>query len=260
MVSMLSYRALSAAALAAACLGSFVGGASAQTPEDSLASLRGQVVSAMTGGPLGDARVVLRESGRGAYTDAEGRFLIDGVPPGRDTVHVRLIGFAEHSLPIELQPNRVTVATLMLSRSVLKLEDLRVEVRRREETGKLAGFEERQRIGHGVFLGPEDIRDKRASDAADLLRGEPGVSVGPSIVGRTPLRITRYNRDCTPMIWLDGVPARSMHIDDLTAEEILALELYRGPAETPPQFQFRQGTCATLVVWTRTGGNDSRSP
>lgn len=245
------------ALLALACAG-----LSAQTPQDSLATLRGRVVSGMTGAPLAEARVELLRANRGAFTDSAGRFLIDEVAPGRDTVRVHLIGFATHAVPLTLEPNRVTVTTLLLSRNVLKLEDLSVEVRRRpEDTGKLAGFEERRRMGNGVFIGPEEVAEKRADDAADLLRGEPGISVGPATVGRTTIRMTRSQRNCEPFIWLDGAPKIGMHIDDLSAEEILAMELYRGAAETPPQFAFRQGTCATLVIWTRTGGYDeSRRP
>lgn len=253
--------AVVAVALATTSLaGAAVSDLAAQAPEDSLATLRGRVVSGMTGGPLPEARVVLEKSGRGAYTDSTGRFVIPELPPGQDTVRVQLIGFADHQVPLQLRAGRVTSATFMLSRSVLKIEELTVEVEREARVPKLAGFRDRMRQGQGVFVDPQEIADRNVRAAAELLRGKPGVSVGPAVTGNTPIRISRYNRHCRPFIWLDGTPARGMHIDMLSPEDILAMELYRGPAETPPQFQFRQGTCATLVVWTRTGSSSARRP
>lgn len=245
-------------ALLMVLLGGLMSPGEGQTPSGvsatSPAAIRGKVVSAVTGGAIASAEVSLVEAQKGTYTDSAGNFLIRELPPGRDTLRVRVIGFSDQRVPVRLQPGRTTAATLQLGRQVLRVEDLSIEVSRRGRgVEKLSGFRRRQNKRNGLFIGPKEIEQKKASDAADLLRGEPGVSVGPSRTGRTSLRITRYRGDCNPFIWLDGVPAQGMHIDDISSEEVVALELYRGPSETPPQFEFRRGTCAALVVWTRSG-------
>jgi len=211
----------------------------------------------MTGGPLHDAQVSLLGAGVGTYTDSAGHFVLPNVPAGPDTLHVRLIGFAEQSVPISLTPGRLTTATLMLSQTVLKVEDIHVSVRRMLPIDKLSGFENRRRSRQGVFVTPEEVDKKRefASKSADLLRGLPGLSVGQSQVGHTSIRVPRGQRWCTPFIWVNHQPMPNLHIDDLSPEDVLAMEIYRSGSETPPQFVYRgfSGQCATIVVWTRDG-------
>lgn len=233
-----------------------------ETDTDSLATLTGQVVSAMTGGPLEDARVVLASSGRGAFTDASGQFTIADVQPGRDTVQVGLIGFAESQVPLTLKPGHVTTVTLMLSETVLRLEDITVEVKRRREIGKLSGFYDRMQYGHGHYITPEEIEQRQAQQTSDYLRGVPGVSVGAYRFGGARVRITRsQSRDCPPNYYLDGVPAHNLNIDELNRDDLLAIEVYRGASEVPAQFQLTSSGCGTILIWTRDGRDRTgRSP
>mgnify|MGYP006292694717 CR=1 FL=1 len=219
---------------------------------DSTATLTGQVVSAMTGGPLDNASVVLKTSGRGAVTDSTGRFTIVDAPAGRDTVRVSLIGFAQEEVPLELKPDHTTRVTFLLSETVLKVEDISVEVQR-ERVGKLSGFEKRRKMGLGHFITPEEIEERNARRPSDLLRVVPGVSVGSYRLGQADVRITRgpVNTGCDVTYWVDGVPYRDYHIDDLNQDDLLAIEIYRGPSETPQQFLFQNEGCGTIVVWTR---------
>ncbi len=220
---------------------------------DSTATLTGRVVSAMTGGPLESVRVVLKRSGLGAFTDSAGEFTIRDAPPGPDTVEVSLIGFAEEQVGLSLKPGHVTRVTLMLSETVLRVEDITVEVRRRDEIGKLSGFWERENRGLGAFVTPEEIEERDPHHPSSLLRGIAGVQVGAYRFGRAPIRITRSRTDCEPVYYVDGVIRQSFHLDDINRDDILALEVYRGASETPPRFRFQGGTCGTIVIWTREG-------
>lgn len=257
-----SVPALPGAALAAALLVLFAVPASGQEGEEeapadtATATLTGQVVSAMTGGPLENARVVLAKSGRGAVTDTAGQFVIRGAPAGRDTVRVTLIGFAEEQVPLTLKPEHTTDVTLLLSETVLKVEDITVEVDRPTVSTKLQGFEKRRKVGHGHYIGPEQIEQRNPQRSSDLLRGVPGVSVSASRLGRAEVRVTRnpVGKNCDPVVWIDGTPYRDYHIDQLNRDDIMAMEIYRGPSETPPQFDFRSEGCGTIVVWTQEGG------
>lgn len=232
--------------------------AQAKEEADSVATLSGKVVSAMTGAPLEDVRVFLKQSRRGAFTDAEGEFRIVDVPAGRDTVEVRLIGFASESAPLELEAGHITRAVFSLSETVLRIEDIEVTVEEPRVSGRLAGFRKRQELGHGAFVGPEEIDRSGAVQSSDLLRMVPGVVVGPDRVGRTSIRINRYQRVCRPYVFLDGMPMGEYHIDNLAPNDLLGIEIYRGPSETPARFKKRGGQCGTMVIWTREGKDGER--
>lgn len=228
-------------------------------PTDSLATLRGRVVSALTGGPLENAHVQLLEAGRGGITDSTGRFSIVDVPPGDETVKVRLIGFSEDSLPIDLRAGHTTEVTFLLDRNVLRLEEINVTVDRpmRDE---LQEFYHRKEIGLGWFIGPGDIERRQPQRPSDLLRTVPGVDVMPVRFGKSFVRFRRAvgNRRCEPALFVDGVYTEAMDLDDIDRSDLLALELYRGPGEIPAEFTRGSGNCGAIVAWTRVYG-DPRS-
>lgn len=228
-----------------------------EAERDSAATLTGRVVSAMTGGPLPDARVVLKLSQRGAFTDSTGRFTIANVPPGQDTVQVTMIGFADEQLPIQLQPGATTEVTLLLSETVLRMEEITVTVER-ERTGKLAGFERRRKAGMGHYITPEEIDKMQIRRPSDIVRRVPGIIVGAARLGSAPVHVVRRASRCEPTYFVDGVPRKGLTMDELNRDDILAVEVYRGPAETPPQFQSLGGTCGSIVIWTQEGKREPR--
>lgn len=225
---------------------------------DSTATLTGTIHSATSGSPLENVRVALRRSGRATVTDSAGRFALEDLPPGADTLQVQLIGFAEESAPLALTPGHITRVTLELSETVLTVEEIEVTVRRSRAGTRIAGFIQRREKGHGVFIGPDEIEESRATRSSDILRSVPGVRVSSAGIGRSSITIQRGQRRCEPFVYVDGLPARDYHIDNLSPDDLLALEVYRGASETPPQFRFRGGQCATLVIWSREGRANER--
>lgn len=251
------------AALAALALLAAPGGSGAlaaqEAPGDSTATLAGKVVSAMTGGPLADARVLLTGSGRGTFTDSAGTFRIADVPAGLDTVNVELIGFADQSAPLRLKPGATTRVTFLLSETVLKVEDLRVEVAANPLRDPLNEFRRRKAMGNGYFIGPEEIEKRDPENPSDLLRRVPGIDVEPyQSGGNTDIRVVRAALNCRPTFFLNGSLWPRHHIDELSREQILALEIYRGAAEMPPQFMQGRSRCGAIVIWTRQGGASER--
>ncbi len=233
--------------------------AAQEAPDDSTATLAGRVVSAMTGGPLADARVLLTGSGRGTFTDSAGTFRIADVPAGLDTVNVELIGFADQSTPLRLKPEATTRVTFLLSETVLKVEDLRVEVAANPLRDPLNEFRRRKALGNGYFITPEEIERQDPENPSDLLRRVPGIDVEPyQAGGNTDIRVVRAALNCRPTFYLNGALWPRHHIDELSREQILALEIYRGSAETPPQFMQGRSRCGAIVIWTRQGGQEDR--
>jgi hypothetical protein len=185
-------------------------------------------------------------------TDADGRFSIKDVAPGVDTVQVRYFGFEPSTTEVDLQPGHITEATLLVSNTVLEVADLRVEVRR-IYTGKLRGFEERRAKGFGDFITPQQIERRQPRIASDMLRGIAGVVVGSEQLGYTDVYFTKGSTAgrCYPTIWLDGQPMRDMNIDEITAADLLAIELYQGGTQMPPQWA--SNSCGLIIVWTKEG-------
>lgn len=236
--------------------------ASATTRKDSTATLVGKVVSAMTGGPLGGARVVMKASGYGAITDSIGNFRIPRIPAGFvDTIQVGLIGYAKQSIPLKIEPGSTTRAVFSLSQTVLRVEDLHVEVKRSSLHNALADFERDKKTGLGYFVTPQMIKEEDPTYASDILRRVPGVMVAAQVNGKSEVHIVRSNLNCYPTLYLDGNLWPGHNLDELTAQQILALEVYRGTSEIPPRFMgYGRPDCGVIVVWTKQGGDMDSIP
>ena len=219
--------------------------------EDTLATLRGRVLSRALAEPVEQAFVLLLGSGKGSMTDAEGRFAIDAVRPGQDSVQVRYFGFEPTTTTVDLEPGHITEVTLLVSNAVLEVADLRVEVRR-TYTGKLRGFEERRRKGFGEFVTPQAIERRQPRVTSDMLRGIAGLAVGAEQMGKTEVYFTKGTGGrCYPTIWLDGQPIYDISIDEIAASDLLAIELYAGATQMPPQWA--RNSCGLIMVWTKEG-------
>jgi hypothetical protein len=158
-------------------------------------TLRGRVVDVETGRPVAAAVVALttgRERGAG-YTDADGRFVLDGVAPGRRGVEVRHPGYvgrvraglairagADTDLEIRLEPLSPDAAGGKLEfagiGAVLVLEDDALRVRR-----ALAGSPAaRAGLGAGDAITAIDgvpVAGRTFGDCVEALRGVVGTSV-----------------------------------------------------------------------------------
>lgn len=246
--------------LGTAAVGLAPGPAGAQAFDpDSAAALTGTVVSALTGAPLPDAQIVHVGARLGAITDSAGAFHIAGLPPGPDTVRVSLIGYAEASTPLRLEPGATTHAVFMLAETVLRVADIYVEVKQSPLRDPLSEFEKRRSRGSGYYITPEMIEEQNPERASDLLRRVPGLTVGPWEPGGASILIVRANQYCRPTMYLNGTLWPGHHIDELDRNSILGIEVYRGPAEMPPQFHLGgRASCGALVVWTRQGGGEER--
>jgi hypothetical protein len=52
-----------------------------------------------------------------------------------------------------------------------------------------------------------------------------------------------------------GSGAEPAALDDLVpASDVAAVEVYRSPAEVPPEFNGPNAGCGVVVIWTRRGG------
>lgn len=222
-----------------------------QDPQPVPATLIGQVVSSSTGLPVDGAVVNLIGSGYGAITDSLGNFRIPQTWAGEDTLEVRHIAYEPSKTLVELAPNDITRVTLLLGQNVVRVADLVVEVRQTRRSRNLEGFVNRMQRGFGEFFTPRDIVNRNPRLPSDLFRGIPGVQVGPIQYGRASVTIGRGSRlGCEPAVYLDGVYQAGMQVDDIAAEDLGAVELYKGSTDTPMEFMRTSSTCGAIVIWT----------
>jgi outer membrane receptor for ferrienterochelin and colicin len=110
--------------------------------------------------------------------------------------------------------------------------------------------------GMGSYITREDIEQKHAAYAGELLQGVPGMRVR---CGGARCQIVSVRGSCTPTFFMNG--ARSdlnmLQEANIQPDDIDAIEVYRSAAETPGQYSGGD-ECGAIVLWTRFGPSKAR--
>lgn len=222
-----------------------------QAVGDSAAALSGEVLSALTGEPMVGAHVFLRVARRGAVTDSSGKFRVESLPAGRDTIAIWYAAVEPQFRELELEPDRLTSAVFLISERIFEVADLKVEVR--AFSARRQRLERRKKFGNGVYITREMIEEAKPVLMTDMLRGIPRIDVESYRFASEPVevRIGYGATACIPMYFLDGTEAKYFTLDEVRPIEVEELEIYRGASEIPPEFRKMGNTCGVIVVWTR---------
>jgi hypothetical protein len=248
-------RGWTLACLAASAIGSVPATARAQSQNAGLVG----IVRDSAGQPLRDAEVrVIGVTRLYAITTDSGGFRFAALAPGATSVLVRRLGFAPDSIRVILRAARVDSLVVTLTSVAATLPGVLVEDEADARSHRLlAGFWERRSRGFGSFLTRNEIDQRDAHDFVDLTRMVPSLRV-VTMNGRPTLRFNRSGtiRDCPPQYVVDGLRIENGSPDEFSPRDIEAIELYAGPATTPPQFTNRpfSYTCGAIVIWTRLPG------
>ncbi|MDB4878703.1 MAG: TonB-dependent receptor plug [Gemmatimonadetes bacterium] len=216
-----------------------------ETPLGGTAALDGTVRD-RAGRGVADALVRVAGTLSSARTDTTGRFALSGLPAGTQLLEVRRIGYLLGQHPVELRSDRLVTQDLALLK-VETLDSILVlaqRVRYREFEGR-AGL----RAGVGTFYRARDLEKLGPTETADILRRVTGFSVVGSGLGAR-LRSTRgavsLLRDCEPNVVIDNMQHQEINL--VLPADIAGLEIYRGPAGAPPEYD---ATCGVVVIWTK---------
>jgi hypothetical protein len=217
--------------------------------------------------PVASAQIALLSAdGRersSTLTDSAGEFRVVPAVPGRYTLRVQHIAYAEYlSEVVDVERSETVELEIRLGRTVIPLQPLLVTARTRD-TGRMTGFNERMRShSFGRFMTRSEIERRAGGRTTDLLRTVPGVSVVPiRIRGRSgPERYMVSMRNgsatCQPAIYVDGVIVRQYAestVDDMLSPDVLeGVEIYTSSAGAPAQYT-ESGTCGVILFWTRQG-------
>ncbi|HEX6939451.1 MAG TPA: carboxypeptidase-like regulatory domain-containing protein [Longimicrobiales bacterium] len=203
--------------------------------------VRGTVVEATTGTPIGQAEVVLVDDGgkerRRVITDTHGLFLLEAPEAGRYTLAVRRIGFVAVQTPVvDVSESEAVAVEIRMSAEAIPLEPLVVVQRRWYGIARLDEFYRRadwnSKLGRGRIYYRDDIEHY-----ASL---------------RHLFAMVPQGRSCPMQILVDGLPISEMEELDAFAhpDDVEGVEIYRGPAQVPPEYA-HLATCGIALVWTR---------
>ena len=219
-----------------------------------------------------------------AVSGSDGGFLLHA-EPGRFLLHVRRVGYSPTVTPeFELPAAGTGVElTVLLPQDALVLDTVAVEGEAEPfAPGPLRGFYERKRRGWGLFLTREEIEAKNPGQATDIFRNMAGVRVVSKGGRQWSIRMVRAGaslgalmaractgsgcpdpRDvevepgkqkCDVNVYIDGALLRAGPgtINQMVfASDVEAVEVYRGPAETPADFLSSNSRCGVIVIWTK---------
>jgi hypothetical protein len=212
--------------------------------------------------PVEGARIAVLGTGQTASTDAEGRFVLSGIPSGVRVLQARAIGYAVTSWLLELRDGQSFRDTFDLEPSVVTMDTVLV---RAEQTNWRSedAFERRRRRGVGFFITREDILRQRPNSVADLMRGVPGLVTSCRGNNNCVIQmVERSTRPCQPEFFLDGAPATNSTGPNfpLTTSSTRGVEVYRNQFEAPVEFQKMGMRCGVIAIWTVDPGQPLGQP
>lgn len=234
-----------AAAIAAATVASFSPALEAQVTG---ATMELRVYSAEDMRPLSGARVVVEGVGVHGITDANGFLTLRNLPTGPRTIEIRYLGHETTRQLLRFEIGRTTRMEFALPLDPIELTGVTADVR--TDILVTRGFYDRQQGGLGTYLTREDILRTRPRFLSDLLRRVSGIQVGSSLI-RPNASIRTGGRSCPIQFFVDGALASDFNIDEVGADDVEGLEIYRGAATVPPMYNKGTSACGVILIWTR---------
>ena len=200
---------------------------------------------------LAGAQVSLKGLDIGGVTNERGALRLYGAT-GPATVEVVMIGYETWSRAVIMTDGAVTSLFVEMAIDPVRLRAMQVNVV--DPNLQKRGFYERQRHNHaGTFLTAVQLEAMQPRLLTDVLR-RYGVQVGRDSRGSSPTRIRgqqRISGACPIQYYIDGVPTISYNADDMRPPDVSGLEIYRGAASIPAEFNRGTAVCGVIVIWTK---------
>ena len=195
-------------------------------------------------------------------TGPNGRFRITDIPTGQYLVIVKHVGYRPTSGVVDVAPNdtaRLSYTLAEAGPTVLQP----VVVSKVGVSTRVAGFEERRKLGFGEFMDAADIARKNTVFSTELLRNFTTIDVSQN---RNQPVIEYYAMSrreagsvsvgyCPMQVYLDQVPMPTPFNLDLLPppRDLAGIEVYAGSSTIPPQFSGFNRGCGVIMVWTKDG-------
>jgi TonB-dependent starch-binding outer membrane protein SusC len=165
-------------------------------------TVRGRVIDAATQQTLSGVTVTI--GGRGALTQADGRYSISGVPAGTDSVRARMLGYAPVAQVVTLAGGDTVTADLALAPQAVGLSEVVVIGYGQQSAGNLTGAVAQvgaSQFNPGRIVSPSELIQAKVAGVQVVDNNEPGGGLQIRIRGTTSA-----NASSEPLYVLDGVP------------------------------------------------------
>jgi hypothetical protein len=232
------------------------------------ATLTGTVRNDSTGALLPGVEVLLSGTTHRAETDREGRYVVTGLPAGSFMVIFRLVGYLPVRSDVALRPGDTTRANATLIANVVTLNPISVTGTPSTTRGVGIGreaFEERRRMGFGVYFDSTYLRRMEHRRLDDVLFSVPGVKLSLRLKGGGRYIMSARRPDtCFMQVYFDGVPmgrggvagragVSPVSTAMFSLSSIEKFEIYRSAAEVPLEYGGNNATCGVVLLWSRRG-------
>jgi len=200
-------------------------------------------VRSKTGVPLADVAVSVDDAAGSSRTDSLGRFRLNGLPAGSQLVEARRVGFFVGRKSVELRSGRTVDVQLSIDR-IVSLDSIRVVAQR----NKYKDFEQHKRLPFGKFFTEDQIEQRHAFEASDIVRLTPGFRiVGSGYDAKVvSTRGAGFGRICMPNIIIDNMQNQDINL--IRPNDIGAMEIYNDSMGGPPG---ANRGCGVIVIWTK---------
>lgn len=246
-------------------------------------TIQGITVDA-SGAVLSGVEIQLGDRGFGTQLTRTGQYRFDSVAVGSHSLVARKVGFQPVVLKLEVLPNEITYADLVMKSATATLAPVTVAASPGERSAP-RGFLERAASGQGTYITESDISRIRPKRVSDLMRRAPGLTVSPNgevYSGRGVVTLNTTACAYGMPIFVDNVQVgggdmgdpesitdRSMRsmgrkpdfmsptstsrsmIDGLKPGTIAGIEIYKGPATAPPDVPGATSSCGAILIWTK---------
>jgi len=229
-------------------------GSSLASAQSKTASITGRVVTSSNGSAVPGARVFLLNLHKVVATDSVGRFAFPGLKPGTYRIEASLIGFSPLAALVTINEGERKDVEFRTDTLGQLLPTIFVEGEPMPELVKpLTTFERRMAVGHGRFITREDIVRRNPMQLMDLIRFLPGVRSDCRGFS-CQVRLNEDRSGCPPAIFVDDQRTSIAVLETTPPTDVEGVEVYRGPAETPPELNNETARCGgAIAVWTRRG-------
>ena len=244
--------------------------------------LRGTVKADSGDVPVVGAEVLLEGTEWRSRTDRAGAFRLIDIKPGSYRLLARAVGYRPLAAKAIIAVGDTIELELVLTKMTVELAPLEVTADKPEfRSAVMRGFDDRRSAGLGRFFTRTDLEKWDHGTVTGALRGVSGLRLVPlpcsggyavatARGGDTPGarrlvcsgisgRGLAIQPACFLSIYLDGVKLWSWgdqpppDMEAIQAMSLEGIEIYRGPAELPAQYQTTGSACGAVLFWTRTG-------
>ncbi|MEK6768692.1 MAG: SusC/RagA family TonB-linked outer membrane protein, partial [Gemmatimonadota bacterium] len=165
-------------------------------------TIRGRVIDDATQQPL--SAVTVTVGSRGARTQADGGYLIGGVPAGTDTLRARLLGYAPATRPVTVVGGQTLVVDLAMTAQAIGLSEIVVVGYGEQSAGNITGAVSQvgtAEFNPGRIISPALLIQNKVAGVQVVDNNEPGGGLSVRIRGTTSI-----NASSEPLYVIDGMP------------------------------------------------------